>query len=96
MVLRGSRCMLIVQRYIYFASITYFIVIQGSFLLQIIPGNRYAKLHIYLRDRTLKGRLPYVCLTMSWIERCVGSRRSRLAYAKLLPRDRAFDEGLLS
>lgn len=61
---------------------------------QLIPGNRYAKMHIYLMEHTVEGRRAFVGLTMSWIERCVGNRRSRLAYAKPLPCDRAFDEGL--
>ncbi|VXC07693.1 hypothetical protein BREVUG8_90189 [Brevundimonas sp. G8] len=50
-----------------------------AFPPELIPGNRYAKLHTYLRDHTLGGRRAFVGLTMSWIERCVGNRRSRLA-----------------
>lgn len=45
----------------------------------IIRGNRYAKLHIYILIHTLEGRRAFVGLTMSWIERYVGNRRSRLA-----------------
>lgn len=45
----------------------------------IIRGNRYAKLHIYILIHTLEGRRAFVGLTMSWVERCVGNRRSRLA-----------------